>query len=260
MGFFDYWNENSEQLKALNEKAKAERVAQSLKTKGSDQKDWWGDPTGLSDQADRDKLGSQEEEKKEERIAKIAEINSKTGSLLGQMSISYVGGFDPKYKSDADRSSSLGTLYCYQKIIYYGKRNNSFAILSNNIVSFEIRGQQQTSSRLSVTRMVALGIFSLAAPKRNTAKDTSIIIGLKDGRQILFHTTASTEFEVHSKLANAISYYHSLQAAQTSQQMASSQTIPTDSAAEIMKYATLRKRGVITEVEFQAKKKQLLGQ
>ena len=73
----------------------------------------------------------------------------------------------------------------------------------------------------------------------------------------MFHTTKLTEFEVHSKLANAISHYKTLQVAQTNQQQP--QTPLTDNAQEILKYATLYKKGAITEGEYQAKKRQLLG-
>jgi hypothetical protein len=137
--------------------------------------------------------------------------------------------------------------------VYYKKKNNGFYIPANHIVSFEVVGHQQTNSRLSVTRMATLGVFSLAAPKRTTAKDITVVISLTDGRVVYFHTSLSTEFDIQRKLANAISHYSQLQ-----RSLATAQPEASDSAKEIEKYADLRERGILTDEEFQAKKKQLL--
>ncbi len=104
--------------------------------------------------------------------------------------------------------------------------------------------------------MATLGVFSLAAPKRTTVKEASVVIGLKNGKQVFFHTKALTEFEVHQKLANAVSYYHSQQAGQASQQQ------PTQAGSaldELEKLAALKEKGIITQADFDAKKKQILG-
>jgi hypothetical protein len=191
---------------------------------------------------------------RDERKAEKSALADTRGKELGYVAIAYIGGYD-------DQKRFSAKLRFYEKQIEYsqlGKPVKGLVINASDIKSIEIGGQQQTTSRLSVTRMATLGVFSLAAPKRTKIKDTSITIGLKDGRQILFHTKELTEFEVHSKLANAVSYYHQLQASQN-QQTTDSPTAPTDNAAEIMKYSTLLKRGMITQEEYQAKKRQLLG-
>jgi hypothetical protein len=193
-----------------------------------------------------------QEHKAETQAAKDT-LEATRGKELGHVSISYVGGFDNDRRYNAK-------LRLYEKQVEYsqlGKPVKGLVIPATDIVSLEVTGQQQTNSRLSVTRMATLGVFSLAAPKRTKVKDATVIIGLKDGREVMFHTTKLTEFEVHSKLANAISHYKSLQVAQTNQQQP--QTPPTDSAQEILKYATLHKKGAITAEEYQAKKRQLLG-
>jgi hypothetical protein len=192
-----------------------------------------------------------DERKSKEQAAKDLILQTR-GKELGYVKINYVGGYDDQKRYNAK-------LCFYEKQIIYssfGQPVKGLIIDASDVGSIEVGGQQQTNSRISVTRMATLGVFSLAAPKRNTTKDTSVVIGLKDGRQVFFHTKDLTEFEVHSKLANAISHYHRLQAGQ---QQPVSNPQPTDSANQILKYAELKKRGVITEEEFQAKKKQLLG-
>jgi phage terminase small subunit len=188
----------------------------------------------------------------EKREAEANAIKRARGNELGYVKIGYVGGFDNQKRTSAK------LIFYEHRIEYslYGQIQKDLVIDGNDVIGIEIGGQQQTNSRISVTRMATLGVFSLAAPKRSTVKYAAVVISLKDGRQIYFQTQYLTEFEVHSKLANAISYYSQQQA--KGQQDNNAQGI-NDAATEIMKYATLRKRGVITEDEFQAKKKQLLG-
>ena len=192
-------------------------------------------------------------ERKAKSNAFLAELKRTRGSELGHVSIAYMGGFSAK-------KQSIGKLNFYENFVTYTGLGVPYIVIrASDVAGIEVGGQQQTNSRISVTRMATLGVFSLAAPKRTRVKDTTVIIALKDGRQGFFHTKQLTEFEVHGKLANAISHFHRLQLAEANQQQADSQAPPMDNAKEIMKYATLRKRGVITEEEFQAKKRQLLG-
>ncbi len=173
------------------------------------------------------------------------------GKEIGHVSIGYVGGYDDQKRFNA-------RLCLYENQIEYsqfGKPVKDLVIKSSDVASIEVTGQQQTNSRLSVTRMVTLGVFSLAAPKRTTVKEASVIIGLKNGKQVFFHTKALSEFEVHQKIANAISYYHSLQPNQTGQ----SQTQAVSVADELAKLAKLKESGIITQAEFDKKKADLLS-
>lgn len=202
--------------------------------------------------ANQDKNKAKREADKAEVQAKKTAITQARGQELGYVSISYVGGYDNQSRYNAK-------LCFYENQIEYsqfGKPIKDLVIRSSEVDSIEITGQQQTNSRLSVTRMATLGVFSLAAPKKTTVKEASVVIGIKDGRQVFFHTKALSEFEVHQKLANAISYYHSRQAAKTAQP----QPVQSGSSAdELEKLAALKEKGIITQEEFDAKKKQLLG-
>jgi len=184
----------------------------------------------------------------EHKKAVLAAITAR-GKEIGSAYVDYIGGYGSEYK----KTHWGSYLRCYENEVYFKERN--ITIPANQIVSFEVTGKQQTNSRLTLTRMVTLGVFSLAAPKRSTEKEASIYIGLKDGRQLFFHTTTYAESEIHKKLANAISHYSSLQVIENSQQ----QTQTLDIAGEIARFAELKKQGILTDDEFQAKKKQLLG-
>lgn len=189
--------------------------------------------------------------KQERKAVEAARIKDR-GKKLGYVFVKYIGGYDPQHK----KTFFEGWLNCYENEVEY--KDRGIAISADQIVSFEITGKEQTNARLSVTRMVTLGVFSLAAPKRSTKKEASIFIGLKDGRRLMFQTNSLTESDVHRKLASAISHYSSLQANQSSHQ----QSIPTqtlDAAGEIARFADLNKQGILTDDEFETKKKQLLN-
>lgn len=188
---------------------------------------------------------------KQERKAAETERIKTRGKKLGYVYVKYIGGYSPQDK----KTFFEGWLNCYENEVEY--KDRGISIPANQIVSFEITGKEQTNVRLSATRIVTLGVFSLAAPKRSTKKEASIFIGLKDGRRIMFQTTSLTESDVHRKLASAVSQYSNLQANQNQQQTIPTQTL--DVAGEIARFADLKKQGILTDDEFEAKKKQLLN-
>lgn len=201
---------------------------------------------------EREAIRATNEVAKQERKAAEAARTETRGKKLGYVSVKYIGGYSPQDK----KTFFEGRLNCYENEIEY--KDRAIAISADQIVSFEITGKEQTNARLSVTRIVTLGVFSLAAPKRSTKKEATIYVGLRDGRQLMFQTTNLSESDVHRKLANAISHYSSVQANQSSrQQSAPTQTL--DVAGEIARFADLRKQGILTDDEFEAKKKQLLN-
>lgn len=80
---------------------------------------------------------------------------------------------------------------------------------------------------------------------------------MKDGRQVVFQTNSYSESDVHKKLVNAISHYSRLRS-EASSQIKSLPSQKIDVAEEIAKFAKLKKQGILTDAEFDAKKKQLL--
>jgi hypothetical protein len=187
---------------------------------------------------------------REEEKAMRAEAIKTRGRSLGYVRVKYIGGYSPEHK----KSFTEGRLECYENEVIY--RDKRIVIPANQIVSFEITGKEQTNSRISVTRMATLGVFSLAAPKRSTKKEASIYIGLKDGRQLMFQTKSLSESDVHQKLANAISHYSGLRIQNEVQPPQPIQAL--DIPGEIARFAELKEQGILTDDEFNAKKKQLL--
>jgi len=141
-------------------------------------------------------------EKKADKIAEKSAKSDARGKLICSVRLDYIGGYE-----------SLSRIN-WMKVEFYERQiiaGGDFIIINApDVASIEVGGNAQTLSRITVTRMLTLGVFSLAVPKRTTKKDTSLTIGLKDGQQVFFHTTFMTEFELHSKLMSAISHYSRL--------------------------------------------------
>lgn len=74
----------------------------------------------------------------------------------------------------------------------------------------------------------------------------------------MFQTNSLTESDVHRKLASAISHYSSLQARRSSTQQTATTQVQ-DVAGEIARFADLKTQAILTDAEFEAKKKQLLN-
>jgi hypothetical protein len=174
--------------------------------------------------------------KVEERKAQVAEdlsakdtVQAARGRELGHISVEYKGGYD-------DQKRGRAKLYFYEQQIVYGfngKPAKGLIMQASDVTSLEVTGQQQYAGSTNVSLW----------------QSSLVTVGLKNGRIVSFKASNTPPGRVSDKLANAISYYHSLQA----------QAPSTDNAQEIMKYATLYKKGAITAEEYQAKKRQLLG-
>lgn len=151
----------------------------------------------------------------------------------------------------------------------------------NEVVSFEKETEEKNdlrhSQRVTATRLVAGGVFALAAPKSNTKGS----IGSKF--YYVLHTTSGDielEYNINSgsgggsmgemnrnitkmmlnkqeAVANNIRRFVAEHA--TGKPVQASQAQPTSSADELERYAQLKEKGVITETEFEAKKKTLLN-
>lgn len=88
--------------------------------------------------------------------------------------------------------------------IRFKKNPNSplfFRVPFQNIISVNVESHQQVIQRLTVTRMLAFGVFSLAAPKRKTVGESYLTVEnnlFGDPNVIVFKTTNPTA------VANAI--------------------------------------------------------
>ncbi|MDQ3094273.1 MAG: SHOCT domain-containing protein [bacterium] len=147
----------------------------------------------------------------------------------------------------------------------------------SEVVGYENEAQDKsqinTSQRLTATRMVTLGVFSLAAPKKNSH-------GAVKGKfyDILQTTTGTIELETEIDSGNMGGSIGDMSRSMTTlvikkrevatqnikrlvAEKASGKVIAAseDFAVQIAQLGALKNQGLITKEEFAAKKKQLLG-
>lgn len=148
-------------------------------------------------------------EKQEARKQRLAQIGSDRGKELAKLGpLYYSGGFDIDTKTNDSPYKVGSTLAFYENRIEY----KTLVIDTALVKHLYIEGKDEVNRRITATRMVALGVFSLAAQKKQHEKEVFITIELSDGRQVLFHDTMHTPSQIRSKLANAVSYYSHRQA------------------------------------------------
>lgn len=125
-----------------------------------------------------------------------------------------------------------------------------FTIPWDQVVELEVEGPEVASSRITATRLLALGPFALAARKKS--KEAVLVVRTRRGDEALFHVEKVLASEMRAKLLPVISQVRRANP-------------PTASAAsggvadELGKLAQLRDVGVLTSAEFDAQKGKLLG-
>lgn len=186
-----------------------------------------------------------EEYKKQQQ--KATELNELRGKKLASISVEYCGGYE-EYKK------SKGNLTFFQKRIEYNVALNSaksFSIENSKITDVAIEGRHEVNRRVTVTRMLAVGLFAFALKKKKEEKESFITLVLSSGQEAVFHLDDKSPLALKSKLSSVISQV---------KQGAKSQKAPNSGVAEeLSKLAELKDKKIISEEEFQKQKNKLLN-
>jgi hypothetical protein len=141
-------------------------------------------------------------------------------------------------------------------LIFISNTGNYFGhIPINSISNIYIDRKTNINQRLTATRILALGIFSLAVPKNKKTEEYCIVIEWNDESEIIQNTIFEFSGDNCAQAANnAFSHLN-----EYIQPKKISNTPNTESSAdELLKWSKLRDKGILTEEEFQAKKKEFL--
>lgn len=114
---------------------------------------------------------------------------------------------------------------------------------------FSIEGPEQLQKRVTVTRLMAIGIFAFA--KKKSSGESFIFAQTIHGQELIIKFHKKSEPEI---LALFAPYKGKLPS-----QNSSSASENTDLASQVAKLAELHSQGVLTEEEFQKMKLKLLG-
>lgn len=196
-----------------------------------------------------DKASKQVAKSYQEHQEKVAEVKDARGNRIGALSADYMGGY-------GDYRKAKGSVTFYQKQTEFSSLMTKFTIQNSSVRDVVVEGKSEVNRRVTVTRLLAVGIFAFALKKKNTDKEAYITIELTDGQEVIFFVDNKAPMELKAKLAKVISQVK--QAGVAGQVQANAQ--PQGSVAdELTKLATLKEQGILTQDEFDAKKKQLLG-
>jgi hypothetical protein len=192
-------------------------------------------------------------DKYQDHQEKVAEVKDARGDKLATLPVQYMGGYN-------DQKKATGSLTFYQKQTEFKapllNKKLWFTISNTDVTDVAVEGKDEVNRRVTVTRLLAVGIFAFALKKKSQDKDSFITIVLADGQEAVFHIKDKSPMELKASLAKAIS--------QVKQQGHTAAVPPASSAQgsvadELTKLAKLKEQGVITQDEFDKKKTQLLG-
>lgn len=123
---------------------------------------------------------------------------AKRASIL--VNVEYMGGY-------GDRKKALGNLSFYESQLTFRVAlipRASFLIPVSDITDLAIEGKDEVSSRVTVTRLLATGIFAFALKKKTKDKDAYLTATLKDGDEVIFHIKNKSPMELKVHLSKTL--------------------------------------------------------
>jgi len=192
-------------------------------------------------------------DKYQDHQEKVAELKDTRGDKLATLTVEYMGGYGEQKKAS-------GSLTFFQRQTEFKnpmlKKSLWFTILNSKVRDIAIEGKDEVNRRVTVTRLLTLGIFAFALRKKSEDKDAFITLVLADGQEVIFHVKDKSPMELKASLAKAVSQVKQAGAVAASTVQATGSGSVAD---ELSKLAKLKEQGVLTDGEFQARKSKLLA-
>jgi hypothetical protein len=186
--------------------------------------------------------------KQQEHKQKVQELKEKRGDKLKALiGVDYLGG----YKDI--KASNVGDLTFYKNVTEYkafGSSKRSFSIVNKDIADMVFEGKDDVVQQRTITRNILLAGKS----KNQSVKDTYLTIQLVSDEVASFHIKDKAPLELKASLANT-----TLQVVQGKSKVTATSAPQSSVADELAKLAKLKQQGILTQAEFDSKKKQLLS-
>ena len=190
----------------------------------------------------------------QEHQEKVAKVKDARGDKIEVLSLDYMGGY-------GDMKKVKGKLTFYQKQTEFSSPlSTKFTIPNTTIADVAIEGKNEVHRRITVTRLLAVGIFAFLIKKKNKDKEAYITLVLSDGQEVIFFVDDKSPMELKTKLARVILLVK--QASTASQAQATQQATQgsVSIADELTKLASLKEQGIMTQAEFDDAKARILSQ
>jgi hypothetical protein len=196
------------------------------------------------------KAGKAIQKSYQEQQQKTAELKSKRGARLGAVQAEYMGGY-----GDNRKAKGIITFYENQSE-FSAVMSTKFAIPNAQIKNIAIEGKDEVNRRVTVTRLLAIGIFAFALKKKNKDQEAYITLELTDGQEVILFVENKAPMALRAKLARVISTVKQSSATDDTQKV--SQSTQSSVADELAKLSRLKEQGVLTQAEFDSEKTKLL--
>jgi len=188
---------------------------------------------------------------KQEQRQKEADNMALRGELLAKLThTQYLGGYNDIVET------YHGIIEFYQNQIEfhaYSSKTVKFIIPNDNIKQMVVEGKQEVSSRVTVTRMLATGLFAFALKKKEVSQQSYITLELGGGQEVIFFVNNIAPMSLKAVLAKVIPLYKAIEPAPSEKQSNGSV------ADELAKLVQLKEQGVLTQEEFDAQKARILN-
>lgn len=145
----------------------------------------------------------------------------------------------------------------------------TFVMPWSDVAAIHIEGTAQVSQRITATRIAAVGLFALAAPKKTKSEQTFITVDLHSGDEFVFEPDSCPREKLVRKLTPVVKRLR--RAAELRQTIAGTPapppappappaTTPSPSVAdELLKWVQLRDVDAITQEQFAEQREKLLS-
>jgi hypothetical protein len=198
-----------------------------------------------------DKAGKSIQKSYQDHQEKVAELKDTRGARLGALQVEYMGGF-------GDKRKAKGVLSFFEKQTEFSAAlSTKFTIPNSQIKDIVIEGKDEVNRRVTVTRLLAVGIFAFALKKKNKDQEAYITLELIDGQEVILFVDNKAPMALRAKLAKVIS---AVKQSGVAAKSAAAQPVATSSVAdELTKLASLKEQGILSEAEFEAEKAKILS-
>lgn len=198
-----------------------------------------------------DKASKSIQKSYQEHQEKVAELKDTRGARLGALPVDYMGGY-------GDNKKAKGVLTFFEKQTEFSAvMSTKFVIPNAQIKDIVVEGKDEVNRRVTVTRLLAVGIFAFALKKKSKDQEAYITLELTDGQEVILFVDNKAPMALRAKLAKVISSVK--QANVTSQSQVTHSTSHSGIADELAKLSSLKEQGVLTQAEFDSEKAKLLG-
>ena len=198
-----------------------------------------------------DKAGKSIQKSYQEQQQKSAELKDIRGAKLDALAVEYMGGY-----GDGRKANGIITFYQNQTE-FSAVMSTKFTIPNSQIKDILVEGKDEVNRRVTVTLLIAVGIFAFALKKKSKDQESYITLELIDGQEVILFVENKAPMALRAKLAKVIS---SVKQVSASHQVVSAQPQPRVSIAdELGKLANLKEQGILTQAEFDTEKAKVLN-